>query len=235
LTVHTIPILKDNYAFVIEAANNECLIVDPGEAQPVQNLIQERRLRAIAVLNTHHHGDHIAGNDAFSYPVIGPEKERAKIKSLTQGVKGGDVFTLANLNIHVIETPGHTAGHIAFYIPALHALFTGDTVFSMGCGRLLEGSADEMFESLQRIKSLPPDINIYCGHEYTHPNARFALSVEPDNPDLHLRIKEVELFRARNAPTIPVTLEMELKTNPFLRIQTAQDFATLRRMKDHFI
>ena len=232
--MHVIPVLKDNYAFVVEGEGGACIVIDPGDSHPILAYLEKHSLRPVAILNTHHHGDHVAGNSGFSCPVIGPEKERARIPALTRGVSNNETFTCAGFDIRVMETPGHTAGHVVFYFPILHALFTGDTLFSLGCGRLFEGSAEEMFAALHKIKSLPPETNIYCGHEYTLANAHFAITVEPENHTLQKRMAQVKELQARNLPTLPVSLQTELETNPFLRAKTAQEFASLRRLKDKF-
>ena len=236
--IHIIPILRDNYCYLVEGADRQCLIVDPGEVSPVMRYIEAQNLTPIMILNTHHHADHIAGNaelkSAYAVSVAGPEAERKFIPGLDIGLKDGDHLDQAGLKLQVLETPGHTKGHIVFHIAALDALLCGDTLFSMGCGRLLEGTADEMFASLQKLKSLPANTNIYCGHEYTSANASFALSEEPDNETIKSRMAEVEKLRANNLPTIPVTLKTELDTNPFLRAANARIFAALRQRKDIF-
>lgn len=236
--IHIIPVLRDNYCYIIEGGDKQCLIVDPGEADPIKSFIQQHKLVPVTILNTHHHADHTAGNSVlksrFNVQVIGPESERHKIPALDQGVKDSDIIDLACVTLNVIHTPGHTNGHVVFYVEQLSALFCGDTLFSMGCGRLLEGTADDMFASLQKIKSLPPETQIYCGHEYTAANAAFAIATEPDNADIKTRMDDVQKKRANNLPTLPVTLETELKTNPFLRAEDAKKFAELRLRKDNF-
>jgi len=236
--IHIIPVLTDNYCYLIEGNDKECLIVDPGEFTPVTNYITAHTLKPVMILNTHHHGDHVGGNaelaNAYNIPVNGPEFERAKIPLMTKGLKEGDIVTQSGLTLKVIETPGHTKGHIILYVPAFNALFSGDTLFSMGCGRLFEGTPADMFDSLQKIKSFPPETNIYCGHEYTKANGNFALHLDPENIDIIRRMKDVETSRAANRPTIPVTLGEELKTNPFLRAQTLEEFTRIRSLKDHF-
>lgn len=236
--IHIIPVLRDNYCFIIEADNKNCIIVDPGQVTPVETFIQEHQLKPVLILNTHHHADHIAGNAdlkaRYNTPVIGPKKESHLIPHITGGVSEGDEINESGVRLKVLETPGHTKGHIVFYALDLAALFCGDTLFSMGCGRLLEGDADEMFTSLQKIKSLPPETLIYCGHEYTKANGTFASHLSPGDPDVMARIKDVEKHRMNDLPTIPVTLETELKTNPFLKAGSVEAFAAIRRQKDHF-
>ncbi len=236
--IHTIPILRDNLCFVIEGDDKACMIVDPGQVVPVEAFVQAQGLNPVLILNTHHHADHIAGDADFKNryhcPVIGPVAEGGKIPAMTKGVKEGDVISEAGIELHVIETPGHTNGHISFYCPAADALFCGDTLFSMGCGRLIEGTAETLYESIKKIKSLPPQTLIYCGHEYTEANAKFALAMDPNNPDIPLRMREVSAYLSNNHPSIPVTLETEMKTNPFLRAINLRVFADLRLLKDNF-
>ncbi len=236
--IHIIPILKDNYAYILEGTNKDCVIIDPGESDPVTKFIDRYTLRPVAVLNTHHHGDHVAGNanlkKRYNIPVIGPDAERSKISGMDRGVKDGDTLTICGIDLFVIATSGHTMGHVVFYAPREKALFTGDTLFSLGCGRLMEGHADDMFTSLQKIKTLPADTMIYCGHEYTQSNGRFAITEDRDNADLKARMDEVETLRRTGKPTLPVSLSAELKTNPFLKTQSPKEFAGLRARKDSF-
>lgn len=236
--VHIVPILKDNYAYVIEGAGRQCIIVDPGQVTPVQSFIMQTELTPAAILNTHHHADHAAGNGELSrlykIPVIGPEKEQSKIPSLTDTVKDGDKIDYAGLLFNIIETPGHTNGHIAFYDADNGNLFCGDTLFSMGCGRLIEGTPEQMFESLRRLSALPAGTSIYCGHEYTESNGRFAMDAEPGNESIRKRMDEIKKLRQNNLPTLPVTMGTELATNPFLRAGDVNEFAGLRARKDDF-
>lgn len=236
--IHIIPVLRDNYAYIVEGENKGALIIDPGQVQPVDAFIQQHGLNPVLILNTHHHADHVAGNAElkakYNIPVIAPRAELKLIPHATKGVEQGETIEQSGIMLDVIETPGHTNGHVVFYCKAANALFSGDTLFSMGCGRLLEGTAEDLFASLQILKYLPPDTQLYCGHEYTQANGNFALSVYPDNADLANRMKDVARLRANNLPTIPVTLETELKTNPFLRADSAKNFAELRLRKDNF-
>lgn len=236
--VHIIPVLRDNYCYIVEGDDKRCVIIDPGQVGPVDVFVREKGLTPVLILNTHHHADHVAGNAElkvqYGIPVLAPAAELSLIPRADKGLKEGDVVEECGLRFEVIETPGHTNGHIVFYEPKLKALFSADTLFSMGCGRLMEGSAEDLYTSLQKIKNLPHDTAVYFGHEYTAENGRFARDVEPDNEDIKTRITEVSKLRGNNIPTTPVSLETELKTNPFLRADTAKKFAELRLRKDSF-
>lgn len=239
MTLHVtiVPILKDNYAF-IAVSGNECAVIDPGE--PVHVIYELERLSIIPkyILCTHHHGDHIGGaialRDKYGAQMMGPKAEERKIPSMDKGVQGGDTLTLGDVTFHVIDTPGHTDGHICFHAPAEKALFCGDVLFAMGCGRVMEGAAKQMWNSLSKIAALPDDTHIYCGHEYTVRNAEFCLSVEKDNADMQARLSQARKLRANDQPTIPTTVGLEKKTNVFLRTGRAESFAVLRRLKDSF-
>jgi len=236
--IHIIPILRDNYTYLIEGENKACLIVDPGQTRPVQVAIEQQGLKPALILNTHHHADHVAGNAElraqYNVKTVGPKSEMTLIPRLDRGVSEGDTVEEASVRLQVWATPGHTNGHISFYCEEAKSLFCGDTMFSMGCGRLVEGTAHDMWSSLQRIKSLPIDTNIYCGHEYTESNGAFALSCFPNNPDITARMNDVKKLRMNGLPSLPVTLETELKTNPFLMCGTLEEFIDLRQRKDVF-
>lgn len=238
LKTHIIPILKDNYAYILEGKNKECAIIDPGESVPIIKYLDENTLTPSHIINTHHHGDHIAGNSElikrYHCKLVGPKSETARISNMDILLSEGDAFSFANEPIDIIETPGHTRGHICLYFPRSKIVFTGDTLFSLGCGRLFEGDARTMWQSLQKIMALPDDTLIYCGHEYTLLNGKFCLSIEPENCDLHARIREAEDLRAKNKPTLPVSLATEKKTNVFLKASSAEEFAGLRTLKDQF-
>lgn len=236
--IHIVPILRDNYCYLLEGEDKACIIVDPGQVTPVESYIAHHGLNPVLILNTHHHADHIAGNaglkEKYAVPVAGPKAEQTKIPHMDEGLVEGDTIERSGIALSILETPGHTKGHIVFHWKDRNALFCGDTLFSMGCGRLLEGTAGDMFESLQKIKSLPPETDIYCGHEYTKANGDFALSLEPDNMNVQTRMQEVFKLRTNNRPTVPVTLATELKTNPFLRAPDISTFAAIRKQKDDF-
>lgn len=252
LEIIQLPALKDNYIYVLhEPVQNKTAVVDPAVAQPVLELLKEKGWQLDYILNTHHHADHIDGNLQLkaitSCKVITSLTDAKRIPGADIAVINGDTIALGACQLSVLATPGHTLGHVCYYAPDSHALFTGDTLFSMGCGRLFEGTAADLWSSLECIKTLPSDTDIYCAHEYTEANARFALHVDPENPDLLLRYQTVSKLRAQNLPTIPVSLDVELQTNPFLRClkisanELFKDkdtelaiFTRLRHLKDNF-
>lgn len=246
---------KDNYIWLIRGGSpNRVAIVDPGDAAPVLDALAKQRLTPAAILCTHHHGDHVGGVEEllerYDVPVYGPAREH--IPTLTQRLHGGDRVRLDALGLEfdVLDVPGHTAGHIAYHGHGL--LFCGDTLFSAGCGRLFEGTAGQLHDSLTRLAALPPDTAVYCGHEYTAANLRFALTVEPDNADSRRHQQQVHELRARNMLTLPSTIGLERRINPFLRTAAptvreavaqwagqqpaseVETFAFLRRWKDGF-
>lgn len=234
-----IPALSDNYIWLVhEESSGETVVVDPAEAQPVLDEAEARGWRISQIWNTHWHPDHTGGNAALKAAtgatITGPAAEAARIPTLDRQVSEGDTLALGPLNARVLEVPAHTAGHIAFHLPDSGAVFVGDTLFAMGCGRLFEGDAEQMHANLQRLAQLPPETRVYCGHEYTLSNGRFAAAVEPDNADVARRLAEVETARAAGEATVPTTIALERATNPFMRASSAQDLAERRRAKDNF-
>ena len=220
LTVHAVKAFQDNYIWLIQAEHSQkVLIVDPGDADPVLQRLAEKRFVPIGILVTHHHADHIGGIQQllqhFTMPVFGPAQEQ--IPFITQPLQEcGDLRIDPDFPVfRILETPGHTAGHICYLVE--NKLFCGDTLFAGGCGRLLGGSAEQLFRSLQRLKTLPADTEIYCAHEYTQANLRFASTVDTENTELLLRERSVAKRRLQDQSTIPSTLAVELATNPFFR------------------
>jgi hydroxyacylglutathione hydrolase len=239
VTATPVPILKDNYAWLLrDSASGATAIVDPADPHPVIEALERAGGRLDMILLTHHHSDHIAGTDEvrarFKCPVIGAAADQHRLPRLDDALREGDTVTLGDATGRVIDTPGHTRGQINFFFPDGAVLLSGDTLFSLGCGRLIEGTAEEMFASLRKLAILPPETLVCCGHEYTESNARFALAVDPDNPDLHSFVGKVEQLRGAGQPSVPSVLREELKANPFLRAPDAAAFADLRARKDRF-
>lgn len=238
IKVSIIPVLKDNYAYLLQSASGAVAVVDPGEAAPVITFLKRFDLKPDYIFITHHHADHIDGvqelKETYNPKVVGPRAEANKIKLLDEKLDEDSIFTFGNERIRIISTPGHTNGHISYYFPHSGILFSGDTLFSMGCGRLFEGTPHEMFLSLQKLKALPDETLVYCGHEYTISGAKFGHHIEPNNEDIKLQLELAKDLRKKDTPTLPSTIGMEKKTNVFLRAKTAAEFADIRRKKDIF-
>lgn len=241
IDVQIIPIIpdNDNYAYLIQSSDGVTGVIDPGDAAPIIAVIEDRGITPDYILNTHYHWDHVNGNpkikSKYGAKIAAPEKEKARIKGgVDIPLRDGDIFMFGSDEVQIIETPGHTLGGICFYFKDSSIVFTGDTVFSMGCGRLFEGTAEDMFSSFQKIMALPDETLIYCGHEYTKGNAGFCLANDKQNPDLKERITEVKSLRLQGLPTLPVTLATEKNTNIFMKAKSAEEFAALRHKKDTF-
>jgi hydroxyacylglutathione hydrolase len=233
-----IPALSDNYVWLLPYAPGLAAVVDPAVSEPVLEAAQARGLRISHILNTHWHPDHVGGNAAIKAAtgctVVGPAREAARIPGLDVEVDQGDRVTLGDMHADVLFVGAHTAGHIAYHVPEARLLFPGDTLFAMGCGRLFEGTAADMFAALGKLKALPADTLVCCAHEYTLSNARFAITVEPGNLALQARLKAVEAARAALRPTVPFRLSEELETNPFVRAESAAELGARRSAKDAF-
>ena len=239
LDIVRIPALSDNYIWLVhDPESGETMVVDPAEAAGVQRVLTERGWRLTAIWNTHWHPDHTGGNadlkTAWDVPVIAPAAEAAKIPTADRLVAEGDTVRLGNHVATVLETPAHTAGHITYHFADDGLVFTGDTLFAMGCGRLFEGSAAQMHANLQRLAALPADTLVYCAHEYTLSNARYARVAEPDNEAVTDRLRAVEAMRERGEATVPTTIALERATNPFMRAVSIEQFAERRASKDAF-
>ncbi len=253
LTILQIPVLTDNYIYLIhDPVSKETAVIDPALAPPVLDVLAEKNWRLTAILNTHHHWDHVGGNlelkQKTGCKIIAAQSDSNRIPGIDSGIGDGDVISLGTHTARIIATPGHTSGHIVYYFAEDGALFCGDTLFVMGCGRLFEGTPEQMYDSLQKLQALPPTTRVYCTHEYTQANGRFALSVEPDNVQLQQKMLKVQALRAENLPTVPSTIAQEMATNPFFRTDSltlqktlglagktpVEVFTELRKRKDSF-
>ena len=253
IAVQLIPVLTDNYVFVAwDKETKHAAVIDPAVAEPT--LEHLNGAAEVSIWNTHHHWDHIGGNErikqTLSARVFGSryDAERGRIPGIDEALEDGDSISLGDESVHIIGCPGHTMGHICYYLPKAGLLFAGDTLFAMGCGRLFEGTPSQMWDSLGKLAKLPPSTKVYCAHEYTEHNGKFAALVDPQNDDVHTRLSQVRSLRDKGVPTIPTTIGLELATNPFLRtakkdqqkstestsMNSVDVFADLRKKRDHF-
>jgi hydroxyacylglutathione hydrolase len=251
LDTHQFFCRSDNYGVLIhDPASGATASIDAPETAPIERALADKAWRLTHILITHHHHDHVGGvaelKAKWDCTVVGNAADAARLPALDSTVSPGQTYDFSDHQAHIIDTPGHTVGHIAWHFADDQLLFAGDTLFAMGCGRVFEGTFEAMWSSLAKLKALPPETSVYCGHEYTQANARFALTVDPENPALIQRAKEIDELRSRGAPTLPTTIGLELETNPFLRaddpairrqlkLEGASDaevFAEIRRRKD---
>lgn len=253
LNIIQIPVLTDNYIYLLhDETSGETAAVDPAVAEPVLAVLKQKGWQLTYILNTHHHSDHVGGNlelkKQTGCQIIASAFDKHRIPAIDRSVQDGDTISLGKHTAQVIATAGHTNGHIVYYFADSNALFCGDTLFVIGCGRLFEGSAADLWQSLQKLKALPSNTRVYCAHEYSENNARFALTVEPDNIALQEKMAKIKKLRANGLATVPSTIEEELATNPFLREDSTalratidcttntpvEVFAKLRQLKDSF-
>jgi hydroxyacylglutathione hydrolase len=237
LEIIRIPVLSDNYVWLVhEPVSGETMVVDPAVAAPVLAEADARGWKITQIWNTHWHPDHTGGNAEIKAVtgcvITGPSAEAARIPTLDVLVAEGDAVSLGAVTAKVIDVPAHTAGHIAFHFPSDHAAFVGDTLFAMGCGRLFEGTADQMYSNMRKLEALGDDTRVYCAHEYTQSNGRFALTVEPNNADLVERMAQVDAMRERGDATVPTSIALECATNPFMRAASVAELAERRLAKD---
>ena len=239
MRIEIIPCLKDNYSYlIIDDSNNSACVVDPGESQPIINFLKNKNLKLKYILNTHHHFDHIGGNNdlkkKFGSAVIGFKEDSNRIPGIDFELKNNQLWKAENFVAKIIHIPGHTSGHICFHFFQEKIVFTGDTLFSLGCGRILEGTHKEMFNSLKIIKSLPEETKVYCGHEYTLNNSKFCVKYDPNNISLKKKIEDIKIKVKNGSPTMPTTIKEELDCNIFLRTKNFESFSKLRDLKDNF-
>ena len=232
-----IPVLNDNYVYLAHDGD-ATVVIDPAVAEPVLAAAAARGWTITDIWNTHWHPDHVGGNLAIKAAtgarITGPAGEAAKIPGIDRAVASGDTVALGNSRFTVIDVPGHTAGHNAYHDGASATLFCGDTLFALGCGRLFEGTPAQMADSLAKLMALPDATRVFCAHEYTQANARFAITVEPDNAALAARVVEIDARRAAGLPTVPSAIGVERATNPFVRARDVDEFAARRAAKDRF-
>tara|TARA_B100000575_G_scaffold255265_1_gene224946 strand:+ start:535 stop:1254 length:720 start_codon:yes stop_codon:yes gene_type:complete len=239
MRIEIISCLQDNYSYlIIDETNNNACVVDPSEAKPIINFLENKDLKLKYILNTHHHYDHIGGNKElkkkYKSIVIGYKNDAHRIPEIDILVEDGQIWKKDNFEAKIFHIPGHTSGHICFHFYNDNFLFTGDTLFSLGCGRLFEGTYKDMFDSLNKIKSLPENTSIFCGHEYTLQNSKFCIKYDPDNLALKNKIDDIEKKLKNNLPTVPSILKDEINCNIFLKAKDLESFTKLRDLKDNF-
>jgi hydroxyacylglutathione hydrolase len=253
LIVEQFPCRSDNFGVLIHDPDQRVTAsIDAPEEEPIVARLKEKGWNLDRILTTHHHEDHVEANlalkRAYGCAITGPAKEADRIPGIDDRVSGGDSFRFGGYEVRVIDTPGHTIGHISYWLPGAGIAFVADTLFALGCGRIFEGTAEMMWNSLEKLAALPDQTVVYCGHEYTEANARFAVTIEPENPELMRRAEEVRRLRSEGAATLPTTIALEKSTNPFLRADeatvrarlgmddapAAEVFAEIRRRKDDF-
>jgi hydroxyacylglutathione hydrolase len=239
MRIEIIPCLQDNYSYlIIDESNNSACVIDPSEAQPIISFVVNNNISLKYILNTHHHFDHIGGNkelkNKFGSTILGFKNDSYRIPEIDILLEDNQIWRAENFVAQIIHIPGHTSGHICFHFFNEKLAFTGDTLFSLGCGRIFEGTYEEMFKSLNKIKSLPMETKIYCGHEYTLNNSKFCIKHDPKNEFLKKKINVIEKKILKGLPTIPSTIKEELECNIFLRTENLQSFSKLRDLKDNF-
>ena len=239
MRVEIIPCLQDNYSYlIIDESNKTASVVDPSEAKPIINFIEKENINLKYILNTHHHFDHIGGNKdlkkKYNSVVIGYKDDANRIPEIDILLEDNQIWKADNFEAKIMHIPGHTTGHISFHFFKEKLIFTGDTLFSLGCGKIFEGTYQDMFDSLNQIKKLPQDTKIYCGHEYTLQTSKFCIKHDPENLNLKNKIVEIKKKLENNIPTIPSTLKDENECNIFLRAKDVESFSKLRDLKDNF-
>ena len=239
MKIKIIPCLKDNYSYlIIDEENNIACVVDPSEADPIIKYLENTQIKLKFILNTHHHYDHVGGNqklkEKYGASIVGYEGDKERIPGIDILVNDQQTWIYKNFEAKIIHIPGHTLGHICFYFHKDESVFTGDTLFSLGCGKIFEGTYKQMFDSLMKLKELPKSTKVFCGHEYTLQNSKFCIAHDENNENLKAKINDIKIKLESNLPTIPSTIKDELECNIFLRSQNIETFSKLRDLKDNF-
>ena len=239
MKIQIIPCLKDNYSYlIIDEKKNIACVIDPSEADPVIKYLEDNEIELKFILNTHHHYDHVGGNHElkkkYGASVIGYKDDKERIPEIDILVNDQETWVYENFEAKIIHIPGHTLGHICFYFYKEESVFTGDTLFSLGCGKIFEGTYSQMFESLMKLKKLPQNTKIFCGHEYTKQNSKFCIMHDANNKNLKNKVNDIEIKLKNNLPTIPSTIKDELECNIFFRSNNIETFSKLRDLKDKF-
>ena len=238
MLVETIRCLEDNFSYILIDQNKNACVIDPSESVPIINFVEKNNIKIKYILNTHHHYDHIGGNKEikkkYNAKIVAYKNDLHRIPDVDISLKNNQIWTAENFKSKIIHIPGHTNGHICFFFENDKIAFTGDTLFSLGCGRIFEGTYEEMFSSLKKLKELPKETKIYCGHEYTLKNSEFCLKYDKNNKRLQNKINEIKNKVNNNIPTVPSTIDDEIACNIFLRAETLGEFSKLRDLKDNF-
>ncbi len=238
MLVETIRCLEDNFSYILIDQNKNACVIDPSESEPIINFVEKNNIKIKYILNTHHHFDHIGGNKKikkkYNAKIVAYKNDLHRIPDVDISLKNNQIWTAENFKSKIIHIPGHTTGHICFFFENEKIAFTGDTLFSLGCGRIFEGTYEEMFISLKKLKELPKETKIYCGHEYTLKNSEFCLKYDKNNKRLQKKITEIKNKVNNNIPTVPSTIDDEIACNIFLRAKTLGEFSKLRDLKDNF-
>jgi len=239
MKIKIIPCLQDNYSYlIIDEKKDIACVVDPSESNPIIEYLENHKIKLKFILNTHHHYDHVGGNqklkEKYGASVVGYRGDKERIPEIDILLKDQETWMYENFEAKIIHIPGHTLGHICFYFHKQESIFTGDTLFSLGCGRIFEGTYSQMFDSLMKLKELPQNTKVYCGHEYTKKNSDFCLTHDVNNENLKTKIYDIDAKLKSGLPTIPTTIKDELECNIFLRSNNVATFSKLRDLKDNF-
>jgi len=239
LEIAQFPCLNDNYGFLLhDTQSGQTASIDTPDGAAIAAKAEEMGWQLTHIFNTHHHFDHVGGNlflkEKLGVEIVGPKADEKRIVGIDRAVSDGETFLFGAHDIHVIDTPGHTLGHCAYYVPDCQSVFVGDTMFALGCGRLFEGTPKQMFDSLAKLASLPDETQVYCAHEYTLSNGAFALSVDAENENLQDYMAEARQLRDQNLPTVPTTIAREKLANPFVRARSPEQLGEIRTAKDNF-